>query len=175
VPVVPLPGAAIPAASVLAKAAATTVAIGDKEEEVDSWLLLSKHPESNASSSNNIISNSNNNISSSSNNDNKYFGEVDEYFDLVSYNSYCDKHINNNPEQYRRQEQELMQKEFGYKEAGECVVPSQVVMTNEQQQQRYVGSEQTASMTTGVSTYTTSISNSVSSSITLLSYVMHLF
>jgi hypothetical protein len=168
--VTPLPAAAIPAASVLAEAAATTMAaIGDKEEEVDSWLLLSRDPENNASSSNNISSSSNND------NNNKYFAEVDEYFDLVGYNSYCDNHINNDPEQYRRQEQELMQKEFGYKEAGECVVPSQVVMTNEQQQQRYVGSEQTASMTTGVSTYTASISNSVSSSITLLSYVMHLF
>jgi hypothetical protein len=167
--VTPLPAAAIPAASVLAEAAATTMAaIGDKEEEVDSWLLLSRDPENNASSSNNISSSSN------IDNNNKYFAEVDEYFDLVGYNSYCDNHINNDPEQYRRQEQELMQKQFRYKEAGECVVPSQVVMTNEQQ--RYVGSEQAASMTTGVSTYTDSMSNSVSSSITcLLSYVMHLF
>lgn len=98
VPVVPLPVAAIPAASVLAEAAATTMAIGDKEEEVDSWLLLSKDP-------------------------------------------------------------------------------SQVVMANEQQQSGYgvVGSEQAASMTAGVSAYTDSISNSMSSSITMLLHVMRLF
>lgn len=168
VPVVPLPVAAIPAASVLAEAAATTMAIGDKEEEVDSWLLLSKDPDNNNCSSNNI---------SNSNNNNMYFAEVDEFFDLVGYNSYCDNHINNDPEQYRRQEQQLMQKEFGDKEAGECVVPSQVVMANEQQQSGYgvVGSEQAASMTAGVSAYTDSISNSMSSSITMLLHVMRLF
>ncbi|CAL5043315.1 unnamed protein product [Urochloa decumbens] len=177
VPVVPLPAAALPAASVLAEAAATTVAIGDKEEEVDSWLLLGKDSDNNNSSSNNISnSNSNNNINSNK----VYFAEVDEYFDLVGYNSYCDNHINNDPEQYgmqEQQQQQLMQKEFGDKEAGECVVPSQVVMVNEQQQNGYrlVGSEQAASMTAGVSAYTDSISNSVSSSITMLSYVMCLF
>ncbi|CAN6197998.1 unnamed protein product [Urochloa humidicola] len=156
VPVVPLPPAAIPAASVLAEAAATTGAIGDKEEEVDSWLLLNKDPDnSNISNGNNI----------SSNNNNVYFTEVDEYFDLVGYNSYCDNHINNGPEQYRmqdqqqEQQQQLMQKEFGDKEAGECVVPSQLVMANEPQQSGYgvIGSEQAASMT-----YTDSISNSIS-------------
>ncbi|CAN6178453.1 unnamed protein product [Urochloa humidicola] len=146
VPVVPLPPAAIPAASVLAEAAATTVAIGDKEEEVDSWLLLNKDPDN-----------------SNGNNNNMYFTEVDEYFDLVGYNSYCDNHINNGPEQYRmqdhHQQQQLMQKEFGDKEAGEYVVPSQLVMANEPQQSGYgvIGSEQAASMT-----YTDSISNSIS-------------
>ncbi|CAL5043313.1 unnamed protein product [Urochloa decumbens] len=117
VPVVPLPAAALPAASVLAEAAATTVAIGDKEEEVDSWLLLGKDSDNNNSSSNNISnSNSNNNINSNK----VYFAEVDEYFDLVGYNSYCDNHINNDPEQYgmqEQQQQQLMQKEFGDKEA----------------------------------------------------------
>ncbi|CAN6201805.1 unnamed protein product [Urochloa humidicola] len=165
VPVVPLPAAAIPAASVLAEAAATTVAIGDKEEEVDSWLLLSKDPaDNNNNCSSNNISNSNNNISNSNN---MYFAEVDRYFDLVGYNSYCDNHINNGPEQYgmqEQQQQQLMPKEFGDKEASECVVPSQIVMANEQQQSVYevVGSEQAASMTAGVSAYTDSISNSIS-------------
>ncbi|CAL5047286.1 unnamed protein product [Urochloa decumbens] len=159
VPVVPLPAAAIPAASVLAEAAATTVAIGDKEEEVDSWLLLSKDPDNNNCSNN--ISNSNNN--------NMYFAEVDEFFDLVGYNSYCENQINNGPEQYRmqdqHQQQQLMQKEFGDKEASECVVPSQLVMANEQQQisgYGVAGSEQAASMAAGVSAYTDSISNSIS-------------
>ncbi|CAN6221665.1 unnamed protein product [Urochloa humidicola] len=153
VPVVPLPPAATPAASVLAEAAATTVAIGDKEEEVDSWLLLNKDPDNSNISNGNNISNSNN----------MYFTEVDEYFDLVGYNSYCDNHINNGPEQYRMQDhhhqQQLMQKEFGDKESGECVVPSQLVMANEPQQSGYgvIGSEQAASMT-----YTDSISNSIS-------------
>ncbi|RLM54463.1 heading date 1 [Panicum miliaceum] len=157
VAVVPLPPAAIPAASVLAEAAATTGAIGDKEEEVDSWLLLTKD-----SDNNNNISTSNNNISSN----NMYFAEVEEYFDLVGYNSYCDNHINNT-EQYgmqerQQQQQELMQKEFGDKEAGECVVPSQVAMAKEQQQSGYGVVEQAASMTAGVSAYTDSISNSIS-------------
>ncbi|KAF8723728.1 hypothetical protein HU200_021696 [Digitaria exilis] len=143
VPVVPLPVAAIPAASVLAEVAATTTAICDKEEEVDSWLLLSKDSDNNNSSSNN-----NNN----DNNNNMYFAEVDEYFDLVSYNSYCENHINNNAEQYRTQEQQqhLVQKEFGDKEAGECVVPSQVAMANKQHGYVVVGSEQAASMTVGI-------------------------
>ncbi|KAL6607018.1 hypothetical protein ACP70R_028236 [Stipagrostis hirtigluma subsp. patula] len=160
VPVLPLPAAAIPAASVLAEAAAATTALGEKEEEVDSWLLLSKD------SDNNCSSNNNNNISS---NNNMYFAEVDEYFDLVGYNSYCDNHINNNPEQYgmqeqQEQQQQLMQKEFREKEASECVVPSQVAMANEQQQNGYgvAGAEQAASMTAGVSAYTDSISNSIS-------------
>jgi len=99
VPVVPLPAAAIPAASVLAEAAATTGAIGDKEEEVDSWLLLSKDS-------------------------------------------------------------------------------SQVAMVKEQQQSGYgvVGAEQAASITAGVSAYTDSISNSVSSSnTTMLSHVKFFF
>ncbi|XP_062233971.1 zinc finger protein HD1-like [Phragmites australis] len=139
VPVVPLPAAA--AASVLAEAAAAiTTAIGDKEKEVDSWLLLSKD------------SDNNNCSSSSNNNNNMYFAEVDEYFDLAGYNSYCDNHINNNPEQYGMQEQQLMQKEFG-EEGSECVVPSQVAMANEQQQNYYgvVGAKQAASMTAGIS------------------------
>ncbi|PVH47909.1 hypothetical protein PAHAL_4G184700 [Panicum hallii] len=147
------PPAAIPAASVLAEAAATTGAIGDKEEEVDSWLLLTKDSDNNnISTSNNISSN------------NMYFAEVEEYFELVGYNSYCDNHINNT-EQYgmqERQQQQLMQKEFGDKEAGECVVPSQVAMAKEQQQSGYGVVEQAASMTAGVSAYTDSISNSIS-------------
>jgi len=172
VPVVPLPAAAIPAASVLAEAAATTGAIGDKEEEVDSWLLLSKDSDD---KKDNIISARNNNISSN----NMYFAEVEEYFDLVGYNSYCDNHINNT-EQYGMQErqQQLMQKEYGDKEAGECVVPSQVAMVKEQQQSGYgvVGAEQAASITAGVSAYTDSISNSVSSSnTTMLSHVKFFF
>jgi hypothetical protein len=166
VAVVPLPPAAIPAASVLAEAAATTGAIGDKEEEVDSWLLLTKDSDNNnISTSNNISSN------------NMYFAEVEEYFELVGYNSYCDNHINNT-EQYgmqERQQQQLMQKEFGDKEAGECVVPSQVAMAKEQQQSGYGVVEQAASMTAGVSAYTDSISNSVSSSVTMLSHVMCFF
>ena len=171
VPVVPLPTAAIPAASVLAEAAATTVAIGDKEEEVDSWLLLSKDSDDD----NNKNISTRNNISSN----NMYFAEVEEYFDLVGYNSYCDNHINNT-EQYGMQErqQQLMQKEYGDKEAGECVVPSQVAMVKEQQQSGYgvVGAEQAASITAGVSAYTDSISNSVSSSITtMLSHVKFFF
>ena len=172
VPVVPLPTAAIPAASVLAEAAATTGAIGDKEEEVDSWLLLSKDSDD---KKDNIISARNNNISSN----NMYFAEVEEYFDLVGYNSYCDNHINST-EQYGMQErqQQLMQKEYGDKEAGECVVPSQVAMVKEQQQSGYgvVGAEQAASITAGVSAYTDSISNSVSSSnTTMLSHVKFFF
>lgn len=160
VPVVPLPVAAIPAASVLAEVAATTTSICDKEEEVDSWLLLSKDSDNNNCSSSS--NNNNNNISNSNNisNNNMYFAEVDEYFDLVGYNSYCDNHINNNTEQYRMQEQQqqqqqeqLVQKEFGDKEAGECVVPSQVAMANEQHGYGVVGSEQAASMTVGVSAY----------------------
>ncbi|OEL28007.1 Zinc finger protein HD1 [Dichanthelium oligosanthes] len=156
VPVVPLPAAAIPAASVLAEAAAITVAIGDKEEEVDSWLLLTKDSDNNNCSSNNNISSNN-----------MYFAAVHEYFDLVGYNSYCDNHINN-PEQYGMQEQQqhqqLMQKEFRDKETGECVVPSQAAMANEQQQSGYgvVGAEQAASMTARFSAYTDSISNSIS-------------
>ena len=108
-----------------------------------------------------------------------YFAEVEEYFDLVGYNSYCDNHINNT-EQYGMQErqQQLMQKEYGDKEAGECVVPSQVAMVKEQQQSGYgvVGAEQAASITAGVSAYTDSISNSVSSSnTTMLSHVKFFF
>nr|BAI77474.1 Zinc-finger type transcription factor [Phyllostachys edulis] len=156
VPVVPLPAAAIPAASVLAEAAAAaTTVLGDKEEEVDSWLLLSKDSD-------------NQNCSSNNNNNSMYFGEVDEYFDLVGYNSYYDNRIDNNQEQYgmqeqQQQQQQEMQKEFAEKEGSECVVPSQVAMVSEQQQQSgYVGAEQAASMTAGVSAYTDSISNSIS-------------
>nr|ASZ80044.1 COLA [Bambusa multiplex] len=152
VPVVPLPAAAIPAASVLVEAAATTTVLGDKEEEVDSWLLLSKD--------------SDNHNCSSDNNNNMYFGEVDEYFDLAGYNSYYDNHIDNNQEQYgmQEQQQQQIQKEFAEKERSECVVPSQVSMVSEQQQNGYavVGAELAASMTAGVSAYTDSISNSVS-------------
>ncbi|TVU11660.1 hypothetical protein EJB05_45257, partial [Eragrostis curvula] len=150
VPVLPLPAAPVPAASVLAEAAAATTAVGEKEEEVDSWLLLSKDSDNNNGGSNN------NNISG---NNNMYFAEVDEYFDLVGYNSYCDNHINNNPEQYgmqeqqEQQQQQLVQKEFEDNEGSEFVVPSQVAMANEQQQNCYgdVGEEQAASTTAGIS------------------------
>jgi hypothetical protein len=63
------------------------------------------------------------------------FVEVDEYFDLVGYNSYCDNHINNNSEEYGMQEQqelELLQKEFEDNDGHEFVVPSQIVMASEQ-------------------------------------------
>ncbi|KAL5226167.1 hypothetical protein ABZP36_012806 [Zizania latifolia] len=160
VPVVPLPAAAIPAASVLAEAVATTTVLGDKEEEVDSWLLLAKDSDNN----NNCSGNSN---SSNNNNNGMYFGEVDDYFDLVGYNSYYDNRIDNNQEQYgmqEQQEQQEMQKEFAEKEGSECVVPSQVAMLSEQQHSGYgvVGTEQATSMTAGVSAYTDSISNSIS-------------
>jgi hypothetical protein len=161
VPVLPLPAAPIPAASVLAEAAAatTTTTLGEKEEEVDSWLLLSKD--------------SGDNIGGGIN---TYFAQVDEYFDLVGYNSYCDSNINNNPEQYGMQEQlqQLVQKEFEDNEGSEFVVPSQVAMASDQQNcYGDVGAaEQAASTTAGVSAYTDSISNSVSSSIALPSYVV---
>lgn len=171
VPVLPLPAAAIPADSVLAEAAAATAALGEKEEEVDSWLLLTKDSDNKSSSNNN------NNIGG---NNNMYFAEVDEYFDLVGYNSYCDNHINNNPEQYgiqeqqEQQQQQLMQKEFEDNEGSEFVVPSQLAMVSERQQSCYgdVGAEQATSTTAGLSAYTDSISNSVSSSITLPSHVV---
>ncbi|KAK3128954.1 hypothetical protein QOZ80_6BG0468820 [Eleusine coracana subsp. coracana] len=160
VPVLPLPAAAIPAAYVLAEAAAATTALGEKEEEVDSWLLLSKDSDNN---NNNCMTN--NNIGGN----NMYFAEVDEYFDLVGHNSYCDNHINNNPEQFGMQEQQqqhqqqLVQKEFEDNEGSEFVVPSQVAMATEQQQSCYedVGTEQ-ATSTAGVSAYSDSISNSIS-------------
>ncbi|XP_066378226.1 zinc finger protein HD1-like [Miscanthus floridulus] len=167
VPVLPLPVAAIPAASVLAKAATTAVVVGDKEEEVDSWLLLTntKDPVSDNNNNYNCSSN-NNNISS---NTSTFYADVDEYFDLVGYNSYCDNQFNINPKQYGMQEQQqqqllLLQKEFEDKEGSEYVVPSQVAMANEQQQSGYgvIGAEQAASMTAGVSAYTDSISNSIS-------------
>jgi hypothetical protein len=93
VPVLPLPVAAIPAASALAKAAAT--AVGDKEEEVDSWLLPTNTKDP-VSDNNNCNCSSSNNISS---NTSTFYADVDEYFDLVGYNSYCDNHINSNPKQ----------------------------------------------------------------------------
>ncbi|CAD6337059.1 unnamed protein product [Miscanthus lutarioriparius] len=137
VPVLPLPVAAIPSASVLAEAAATAVAVGDKEEEVDSWLLLTNTKDPVSDNNNCNCSSSNNNISS---NTSTFYAEVDEYFDLVGYNSYCDNHININPKQYGMQEQQqqqqqlLLQKEFEDKEGSQYVVPSQVAMANEQQQ-----------------------------------------
>ncbi|XP_021305899.1 zinc finger protein HD1 isoform X2 [Sorghum bicolor] len=159
VPVLPLPVAAIPAASVLAEAAATAVAVGDKqEEEVDSWLLLTNTKDPVSDNNNcNCSSSSNNNISSS--NTSTFYADVDEYFDLVGYNSYCDNHINSNPKQYgmqerQQQQQLLLQKEFGDKEGSEHVVPaSQVAMANEQQQSGYgvIGVEQAASMTAAIS------------------------
>nr|AIP90449.1 HD1 [Oryza glumipatula] len=166
VPVAPLPAVAIPATSVLAEAVvATATVLGDKDEEVDSWLLLSKDPDNNND-------NDNNNNSSNSSNNGMYFGEVDEYFDLVGYNSYYDNRIENNQDQQygmheqqeQQQQQQEMQKEFAEKEGSECVVPSQITMLSEQQHSGYgvVGADQAASMTAGVSAYTDSISNSIS-------------
>uniref|UniRef100_A0A804R2E5 Uncharacterized protein n=2 Tax=Zea mays TaxID=4577 RepID=A0A804R2E5_MAIZE len=147
VPVLPLPAAAVPAASVLAEAAATAAAVaGDKDEEVDSWLLLTKDPDDDDKNHN--CSSNNNNISS---NTSTFYADVDEYFDLVGYSSYCDNHINSNTKQYGMQEQQLLlHKEFGDKEGSEYVVPSQVG----QQQSGYhrvIGTEQAASMTPGIS------------------------
>uniref|UniRef100_A0A0E0E0I0 B box-type domain-containing protein n=1 Tax=Oryza meridionalis TaxID=40149 RepID=A0A0E0E0I0_9ORYZ len=155
VPVVPLPAVAIPATSVLAEAVvATATVLGDKDEEVDSWLLLTKDPH-------------NNNNDDDNNNNGMYFGEVDEYFDLVGYNSYYGSRIENNQDQQygmheQQEQQQEMQKEFAEKEGSECVVPSQITMLSEQQHSGYgvVGADQAASMTAGVSAYTDSISNS---------------
>jgi hypothetical protein len=62
-----------------------------------------------------------------------------------------------------------MQKEYAEKEGSECVVPSQFATVSKPLQSGYalVGSEQAASMTAGVSVYTDSVNNSVSSSITM--------
>nr|AEP02789.1 heading day 1 [Oryza sativa] len=86
VPVAPLPAITIPATSVLAEAVvATATVLGGKDEEVDSWIILSKDS-----------NNNNNNNNSNSSNNGMYFGEVDEYFDLVRYNSYYDNNNNDN-------------------------------------------------------------------------------
>nr|BAJ08368.1 Hd1 [Oryza sativa Japonica Group] len=86
VPVAPLPAITIPATSVLAEAVvATATVLGGKDEEVDSWIILSKDS-----------NNNNNNNNSNSSNNGMYFGEVDEYFDLVGYNSYYDNNNNDN-------------------------------------------------------------------------------
>nr|AEP02790.1 heading day 1 [Oryza sativa] len=234
VPVAPLPAITIPATSVLAEAVvATATVLGGKDEEVDSWIILSKDSNNNNNNNDNSNSNSSNNDndndndnnnnsnssnngmyfgevdeyfdlvrynsyydnnnndnsnSNSSNNDNDndndnnnnsnssnngmYFGEVDEYFDLVGYNSYYDNRIENNQDQQygmheqqeQQQQQQEMQKEFAEKEGSECVVPSQITMLSEQQHSGYgvVGADQAASMTAGVSAYTDSISNSIS-------------
>nr|AEP02798.1 heading day 1 [Oryza sativa]AEP02802.1 heading day 1 [Oryza rufipogon]BAJ53893.1 Hd1 protein [Oryza sativa Japonica Group]AEP02815.1 heading day 1 [Oryza rufipogon]AIP90418.1 HD1 [Oryza sativa] len=162
VPVAPLPAITIPATSVLAEAVvATATVLGGKDEEVDSWIILSKDS-----------NNNNNNNNSNSSNNGMYFGEVDEYFDLVGYNSYYDNRIENNQDQQygmheqqeQQQQQQEMQKEFAEKEGSECVVPSQITMLSEQQHSGYgvVGADQAASMTAGVSAYTDSISNSIS-------------
>nr|AEP02822.1 heading day 1 [Oryza rufipogon] len=171
VPVAPLPAITIPATSVLAEAVvATATVLGDKDEEVDSWLLLSKDSDNNNNNNNDNDNNDNNNSNSSNNG--MYFGEVDEYFDLVGYNSYYDNRIENNQDQQygmheqqeQQQQQQEMQKEFAEKEGSECVVPSQITMLSEQQHSGYgvVGADQAASMTAGVSAYTDSISNSIS-------------
>nr|ADI55328.1 CONSTANS-like protein [Dendrocalamus xishuangbannaensis] len=148
VPVLPLPAAAIPAASGFVGAEAAVTAHGDKEEEeeVDSWLLLSRDSDDN-------------------NCTDMYFGNVDQYFDLVGYNLYHDNSVTSNPEeQYKIQEQQHVQKRYREKEESEYVVPLQVAMASEQQQSGYgiVGAEQAASMIAGVSAYTASISNSIS-------------
>nr|AIP90432.1 HD1 [Oryza rufipogon] len=171
VPVAPLPAITIPATSVLAEAVvATATVLGDKDEEVDSWLLLSKDSDNNNNNDNDNDNDDNNNSNSSNNG--MYFGEVDEYFDLVGYNSYYDNRIENNQDQQygmheqqeQQQQQQEMQKEFAEKEGSECVVPSQITMLSEQQHSGYgvVGADQAASMTAGVSAYTDSISNSIS-------------
>lgn len=181
VPVAPLPAITIPATSVLAEAVvATATVLGDKDEEVDSWLLLSKDSDNNNNNNNNNDNDNKDNNNSNSSNNGMYFGEVDEYFDLVGYNSYYDNRIENNQDQQygmheqqeQQQQQQEMQKEFAEKEGSECVVPSQITMLSEQQHSGYgvVGADQAASMTAGVSAYTDSISNSVSSSITSCNY-----
>nr|BAI59727.1 Heading date1 [Oryza sativa] len=180
VPVAPLPAITIPATSVLAEAVvATATVLGDKDEEVDSWLLLSKDSDNNNNNNNNNDNDNKDNNNSNSSNNGMYFGEVDEYFDLVGYNSYYDNRIENNQDQQygmheqqeQQQQQQEMQKEFAEKEGSECVVPSQITMLSEQQHSGYgvVGADQAASMTAGVSAYTDSISNSVSSSISFSS------
>nr|AEP02839.1 heading day 1 [Oryza rufipogon]AEP02845.1 heading day 1 [Oryza rufipogon]AEP02850.1 heading day 1 [Oryza rufipogon] len=175
VPVAPLPAITIPATSVLAEAVvATATVLGGKDEEVDSWLILSKDSNNNNNNNNSNSSNNDNdnNDNSNSSNNGMYFGEVDEYFDLVGYNSYYDNRIENNQDQQygmheqqeQQQQQQEMQKEFAEKEGSECVVPSQITMLSEQQHSGYgvVGADQAASMTAGVSAYTDSISNSIS-------------
>nr|AEP02820.1 heading day 1 [Oryza rufipogon] len=173
VPVAPLPAITIPATSVLAEAVvATATVLDDKDEEVDSWLLLSKDSDDNNNNNNNNDNDNNDNNNSNSSNNGMYFGEVDEYFDLVGYNSYYDNRIENNQDQQygmheqqeQQQQQQEMQKEFAEKEGSECVVPSQITMLSEQQHSGYgvVGADQAASMTAGVSAYTDSISNSIS-------------
>nr|AEP02803.1 heading day 1 [Oryza rufipogon] len=177
VPVAPLPAITIPATSVLAEAVvATATVLGDKDEEVDSWLLLSKDSDddddNNNNNNNNNDNDNNDNNNSNNSNNGMYFGEVDEYFDLVGYNSYYDNRIENNQDQQygmheqqeQQQQQQEMQKEFAEKEGSECVVPSQITMLSEQQHSGYgvVGADQAASMTAGVSAYTDSISNSIS-------------
>nr|AIP90430.1 HD1 [Oryza rufipogon] len=173
VPVAPLPAITIPATSVLAEAVvATATVLSDKDEEVDSWLLLSKDSNNNDNNNNNNDNDNNDNNNSNSSNNGMYFGEVDEYFDLVGYNSYYDNRIENNQDQQygmheqqeQQQQQQEMQKEFAEKEGSECVVPSQITMLSEQQHSGYgvVGADQAASMTAGVSAYTDSISNSIS-------------
>jgi hypothetical protein len=158
VPVVSHPSTAIPAASFLAEAAATTTILGCKEEEA-SWLLLSRNS-------------ANHNCSGNNSSSSTYFGEVDEYFDLVGYNSYYDSHMNNSRAQYVMQEQQHLQqmrKDYEDKEGSECVVPSQSATVSKMQQSGYtlLGAEQATSMTAGVSAYTGSMNNSVSSSITM--------
>nr|CAH55693.1 putative Hd1-like protein [Festuca pratensis] len=153
VPVVSHPATAILADSLLAEAAVATTIRSCKEEEA-SWLLLSKNS-------------ANHNCSGDNRSSSTYFGEVDEYFDLVGYNSYYDSRMNNNRAQYVMQEQQHlqpMQKEYAEKEGSECVVPSQFATVSKPQQSGYalVGAEQAASMTAGVSVYTDSVNNSIS-------------
>jgi hypothetical protein len=133
--VLPLPAVAIPAA---------TTVYGDKEEgeEVDSWLLLERDSD-----------------------DNNCTNNIDQYFNLFGYDMYYDK-FSCNPgpgEEYRLQEQDV-QNMYRENEVCEFAVPSQVGMASEQPESSYgmIGAEQDASMTAGTSTYTASISNSVS-------------
>ncbi|KAL5212916.1 hypothetical protein ABZP36_023763 [Zizania latifolia] len=132
VPVLPLP---VPAASGFTVAEAAVTAHGDKEEEVNSWLHLSRDSDNRCRTD--TISN------------NMHFDEIDQHFNLVGYNF-----ITSTTEmQYRVPEQYQIQKRYGEKEWSEHIVPSQVTMANEQQQSGYaiLGPEQAASMTAEVS------------------------
>uniref|UniRef100_A0ACD5V9P9 Uncharacterized protein n=1 Tax=Avena sativa TaxID=4498 RepID=A0ACD5V9P9_AVESA len=142
VPVVSHSAEAIPAASLLAEAAGTTTMLNCKEEEA-SWLLLSKKS-------------ANHNCSGDNSSSSTYFGEVDEYFDLVGYNSYYDSRMNNNRGQYVMQEQQhlqQMQKEYAEKEGSESVVPSHSAIVSKPQQSGYglVGAGKAAPVTSQIS------------------------
>lgn len=147
VPVLPRPATAIPAFSGFAEAgAAVTTHSCKEEEEVDSWLLLSRDSGYNYGTT---TTTTNNNSS-----EKIYFGEVDQHFDITGYSSYYGRNIiRNTEEQHRMQEQQQIQRRYGAKEWSECVVPSQLDVVNEQQQTAYgIGrAEHAASITNTVS------------------------